>query len=187
MEEEIMRCLKVLREGGTILYPTDTIWGIGCDATNHDAAAKIYRIKRRTETKSMIILVDDPEKISGYVAAVPEIAWSLIANDDSPLTIIYPVAKNLAANVVSGDGSVAIRVVRHEFCHTLIRLFGKPIVSTSANISGTSPPLDFHDIDPEIIREVDYAVGGSVIPGTASKPSRIVKINPDGELVIIRN
>jgi len=143
IELEIEQCLKVLRNGGTILYPTDTIWGIGCDATNSKAVNKIYRLKKRVESKSLIILLDTPEKIKNYVTQVPEIALDLLENIDRPLTIIYPGAKNLAKNVIAEDNSIAIRIVKNEFCRKLIHEFDKPIVSSSANISGEPSPLVF--------------------------------------------
>jgi L-threonylcarbamoyladenylate synthase len=141
MEKDIEKCYKVLRKGGIILYPTDTIWGIGCDATNHKAVQRIYDIKRRKETKSMIILLNDILKLEFYVEKVPAIAFDLINKYDNPLTIIFPNAKNIAKNVIADDGSIAIRIVKDEFCKWLLNLFNKPIVSTSANISGEETPL----------------------------------------------
>lgn len=187
MEEDISSCLKVLQSGGTILYPTDTIWGIGCDATDYLAVEKVYALKKRTESKSLIILLDDPEKIKEYVTSVPAIAWDLLQHVETPLTIIYPAAKNLAGNVVAGDGSVAIRIIRTEFCKRLIRAFGKPIVSTSANIAGEDPPLTFRNISQEILRGVDYIADESLDQFGLLKPSRIIKLNPNGEFHIIRN
>jgi len=186
MEAEIQKCLKVLRNEGSILYPTDTIWGIGCDATNSRAVEKIYRLKLRLERKSMIILLDEARKIGEYVSTIPEIAWDLLNNVDTPLTIIYPNAKNLADKVIAADGSVAIRIVKTEFCRRLISEFGKPIVSTSANISGAKPPLVYSKISPEIIRKVDYAVGESFGHVRELRPSRIIKLNENGEFQIIR-
>jgi L-threonylcarbamoyladenylate synthase len=186
MEEAIRLSLKALRSGGTLLYPTDTVWGIGCDATSEKAVEKVYRIKQRTESKSLIVLLDDPRKISRYVSSVPGIAWDLLDRIDTPLTIIYPGARGLAGNVVAADGSVAIRIVNHEFCHILIASFGKPIVSTSANISGDPPPLTYRHIAPEIIQGVDYAVPESLGPLQEVKPSRIIKLTPEGEFQIIR-
>ena len=186
MEEELKKCLKILEQGGTILYPTDTIWGIGCDATNAGAVEKIYRLKRRMERKSLIILLDEAEKIRNYVFSIPEIAWDLLKSVDTPLTIIYPDAKNLAKNVIADDGSVAIRIVKNEFCSRLISLFGKPIVSTSANISGENPPVGFRTVAREIIDGVDYAVDESLEEIHELKPSRIIKLNQNGEFRIIR-
>jgi L-threonylcarbamoyladenylate synthase len=186
IDQEVSQCLKVLTSGGTILYPTDTIWGIGCDATNAGAVMKIYRLKKRMENKSLIILLDDTSKLPNYTEEVPDVAWDLLRNVDTPLTIIYPKAKNLAANVSAGDGSVAIRIVRNEFCKRLIQSFGKPIVSTSANPSGIGPPLLYRHIDKGIIHGVDYAVDSSLDEIHSPKPSRIIKLETTGEFHIIR-
>jgi L-threonylcarbamoyladenylate synthase len=186
MEQEIQKCLEVLRRGGTILYPTDTIWGIGCDATNKDAVKKIYRLKKRLESKSLIILLDDPLKISRYVKTVPDIAWDLMKSVDSPLTIIYPNAQNLAKNVIAEDNSIAIRVVKNEFCIRLIHEFDKPVVSSSANISGDPTPMVFKNISPDISRNVDYVVNLYQDLFREVKPSRIIKLKANGEFQIIR-
>jgi L-threonylcarbamoyladenylate synthase len=187
IEREIQHCLKVLRSGGTLLYPTDTIWGIGCDATDSMAVDKVYLLKRRMERKSLIVLLDEEEKIRNFVTVVPEIAWDLLKNVDTPLTIIYPDAKNLAANVIADDHSVAIRIVRNDFCRRLIREFGKPIVSTSANISGHNPPDIFKNISSEIINGVDYVVDESLDLLQQVKASRIIKLNLNGKFRIIRH
>ena len=158
MDEQIKLAVKVLREGGTILYPTDTIWGIGCDATNEVAVAKIYQIKQRVDSKSMLTLIDNPNRLLQYVNQVPEIAWEILDVADKPLTIIYPNAKNLASNLIASDGSVGIRVVNHDFCRRLISVFSKPIVSTSANISGEPSPKSFYFISEGIKSAVDYIV-----------------------------
>ncbi len=185
-EQEIQQCLSVLKNGGIILYPTDTIWGIGCDATNQAAVEKIYHLKKRTDSKSMIILVDEANRVMDYVKVVPEIAWDLIEYADSPLTVIYPGAMKLAPNVIAEDQSVAIRVVRNEFCRRLIRLLHKPIVSTSANITGKTPPAGFKDISAEIIAGVDYCVNQTIDQGRNLKPSQIIKLEINGEFRIIR-
>lgn len=187
IQQEIQSCLKILRSGGTILYPTDTIWGIGCDATDSTAVAKIYQLKQRMERKSLIILLDDAKKLNHYASKIPEIAWDLIKNVDTPLTIIYQDAKNLADNVIAEDGSIAIRIVRNEFCRELIHAFGKPIVSTSANISGATSPQNFRNIIQEIIQGVDYVVDESLEQIHELKPSRIIKLNQNGEFHIVRN
>jgi len=186
MQREIDQCLTVLRAGGTILYPTDTIWGIGCDATNYQAVQKVYHLKKRVESKSLIILLDDADRLTDYMVFVPEIAFDLVKNVDTPLTIIYPNSKNLASNVVAEDQSIAIRIIKTEFCSRLIRGFGKPIVSTSANISGTKPPLTYKNILPEIINGVDYVVDPSLGELRVVQPSRIIKLNENGEFRIIR-
>jgi len=185
-DEEISRCIRILKEGGILLYPTDTIWGIGCDATNAAAVEKIYKLKNRTESKSMIILTDTPERIQRYVKVMPEMAWDLIDFAESPLTIIYPEGQNLAANVIADDRSVAIRVVKDEFCRQLIRQLGKPIVSTSANLSGEIPPVNYNAIDQRIIEGVDHAVDASFGQPGNFRPSQIIKLEVNGEFRIIR-
>ena len=186
MEEEIQRCIAVLKRGGTILYPTDTIWGIGCDATNFKAVEKIYKVKRRSETKSLIILVDDPTKIEHYVKEIPVITWDLMENIDRPITIIYPNARNLPKNVIAEDNSIAIRIVRNEFCIRLIREFGKPIVSSSANVSGEPAPLVFRRVSENMRKSVDYVVNLYQDLLQEVRPSRIIKLKENGEFNIIR-
>ena len=186
-DQEIRDCLQTLKSGGTLLYPTDTIWGIGCDATNTLAVEKVFRIKGRMESKSLIILLDTAEKLSDYVSVIPEIAWDLLENVDTPLTIIYPDAKNLAKKVIADDGSIAIRIVKNEFCRILISEFGKPIVSTSANISGQNPPMTYKNIPDQIIRGVDHVVDESLFQLQQVKASRIIKLNQNGEFLIIRH
>ena len=154
-DEDIKSSLTILKNGGVILYPTDTIWGLGCDATNTAAVEKIFRIKSRSESKSLLILVDGENMLERYVKEVPEIVYELIKVSEGPLTIIYPEGKNLAAGVCSEDGSVGIRVCREEFCNELIRCFRKPIVSTSANHSGRPAPENFGDVDKSVIDSVD--------------------------------
>lgn len=187
MEEEIKNSVKVLKSGGTLVYPTDTIWGIGCDATNSKAVNKIYKLKKRSKNKNLIVLIDDKNKLENYVKSIPEIAWGLIDNVDKPLTIIYPEGKNLAKNILGPDGSVAIRITKGEFCKKLIREFGKPIVSTSANISGNTPPLSFRKIPKEIIDKVDYVVNLYRDTINEVKASTIIKfINEEEEFTIVR-
>ncbi len=187
MEEEINKCIEVLKKGGTILYPTDTVWGIGCDATNEEAVDKIYRLKKRINIKSLIILLDSVESISSYVKTIPEIAWDLMKNVDKPLTIIYPNAQNLPKNVVAEDNSIAIRIVKEEFCNRLIQTYGKPIVSSSANISGERAPLVFKCVSKEMLKGVDYVVNLYQDRLQEVKPSRIIKLNENGEFNIIRS
>lgn len=186
MEKDIANCIEVLKKGGTILYPTDTIWGIGCDATNQKAVDKIYRIKKRLESKSLIILLDSAEKLSEYVKEIPEIAWDLMKSVEKPLTIIYPEAKNLPKNVTGEDNSIAIRIVKNEFCQRLIKEFGKPIVSSSANISGELPPMVFKCVPQEVIDAVDYTVQAQQDVLREVKPSRIIRLQANGEFNIIR-
>ena len=186
MEKEINKAIEVLKKGGTILYPTDTIWGIGCDATNSKAVQKVLKIKYRLKNFSFIILVEKDRRISDYVEQVPEITWDLLSGFDLPVTVIYPKAKNLAKNVMAKDGSIAIRVVKYEFCQRLIAKFGKPIVSTSANISGEQPPVMFKDISDEFKKEVDYVVQIHQEKLSKVKASTIIKIKLNGEFDIIR-
>lgn len=186
MEEEIQNALQALRKGGSILYPTDTVWGIGCDAKNKDAVAKIYKIKERAEYKSMVVLVCDEQMLNRYVKEVPAIAWDLIEAAEEPLTIIYPDARGLANNLIAADGSIGIRLVKDEFCKNLIHKFGKPIVSTSANISGEDTPKTFNDIKLDILNKVDYIVNYRKEELNNSKSSTIIKVEMNGEFKIIR-
>ncbi len=186
MKNEIKNCVEVLKKEGTILYPTDTIWGIGCDATSQKAVEKIYRLKKRLESKSLIILLADMKEISKYVKTIPDIAWDLMKNVERPLTIIYPNAQNLAKNVIAEDHSIAIRIVKNKFCKALIRAFGKPIVSSSANIAGEQPPMVFKRVSKEIVDHVDYVVKMYQDVLQEVKPSRIIKLKENGEFHIIR-
>ena len=183
---EIVNAIKVLSEGGIILYPTDTIWGIGCDATNDEAVKKIFLLKKRSESKSMIVLLDQESKLLSYVKQVPEVAWDLIEFAEKPMTIIYDGAKNIAPHVIAEDGSVGIRVTKDEFCKRLIGKFRKPIVSTSANISGKDVPEGFEKIDPAIISGVDYVVNLRQNEKNNSSASTIIKLGLHGEIKIIR-
>jgi L-threonylcarbamoyladenylate synthase len=186
MDKEISAALETLQKGGIILYPTDTIWGLGCDATNEDAVSKIYSIKQRRDEKSMLILLDDAEKLHDYVRQVPDIAWNLIEVADKPLTLIYPGAQNLAENLIAEDGSIGIRIVRDEFCRKLINRFRKPIVSTSANVSGMPWPPNFQKIDRNILKLADYIVNLRQKEEARGKPSGIIKLGPSGEVLVIR-
>lgn len=186
LRDEINKALEVLKQGGLILYPTDTIWGIGCDATNKEAVEKVYALKQRTESKSLIVLVDNDSKLLSYVREVPEIAYDLIEYAEHPLTIVYSNAKNLAENAINEDGSIGIRVTSHAFCKELIQRFRKPIVSTSANISGQKSPANFSEIDEEIINGVDYVVDFEQQDLTIKRPSTIMKLEPDGKFAFIR-
>jgi len=186
MTDEINKALDILKDGGLILYPTDTIWGIGCDATNRDAVERIYRIKKRDDSKSMLILLDSENRLPSYVREVPEVAWELIEAADRPLTIIYPGAKNIAANLVADDGSAGIRITRDPFCKSLISRFRKPLVSTSANISGQPAPSIFSEITSEIRDSVDYIVRWRQEDIKKSAPSSIIKLDNSGRFTIIR-
>ena len=175
-----------MHKGGVILYPTDTIWGIGCDATNEEAVRRIYEIKQRADTKTMLVLTDNPVKIQTFVRDMPELAWDLIELSDKPLTIVYDGARNLAANLIAEDGSIGIRVTTEEFSEALCRQFRKPIVSTSANISGTAAAANFNEISQEIIDAVDYVVEYRQDDYRKSTPSGIIKLSENGTVKIIR-
>ncbi len=186
LRDEIEKALKVLKDGGVILYPTDTVWGLGCDATNEEAVAKINKIKGRAEDKSFIILLDSDNKLQSYVNEVPEVAYDLIEYAENPLTIVFSNAKNLAKNVINTDGSVGIRVVKHAFCEQLIQRFRKPVTSTSANISGQPSPATFDEISAEILDAVDYVVSWEQELKEKRKPSTIMKLAPGGQFSFIR-
>lgn len=173
--------------GGVILYPTDTIWGIGCDATNEEAVRKVYDLKKRSDSKALIVLTDNPVKLEYYLSEVPSLAYDLIdASADKPLTIIYDRARNLAPNLIAEDGSIAIRITEEKFSQELCRRFRKAIVSTSANISGEPSPSNFSEISAEIKDGVDYIVGYRQHDTFRAKPSSIIKLSNNGEIKIIR-
>ena len=186
MQEEIKNALKVLRKGGIILYPTDTIWGIGCDATNAHAVDKVYEIKKRSEKRAMLVLVDSADRVWDYVNEVPEIAEQLAAVSDKPLTIVYPEAIRLASNLVPEDKTIGIRITSDPFCQQLIKKFNKAIVSTSANVSGTPHPEHFSDIDTEIKQAVDYIVNCRQNDKNSPAPSSVIKIGLGGQVEILR-
>jgi L-threonylcarbamoyladenylate synthase len=185
-EDDLKAALSVLKAGGVILYPTDTVWGLGCDATNSEAVKKVYAIKKREDNKSLIILMDNVNRIGQYVTSVPEIAYELIDVTDTPLTIIYPGGKNLAPNLLSEDESIGIRICSDDFASELISRFRKPIVSTSANISGEKTPAVFYDISAEITGLVDYIVKYRQDDQVQHTPSSIIKIESNGSIKIIR-
>ena len=178
--------LAVLKSGGVILYPTDTVWGLGCDATNEAAVQKIFAIKRREAAKSLVLLAADLDMVARYIRQIPSIAIDLVEVNDAPMTLIYPGAQGLAPSVVAEDGSVGIRIPLHAFCKDLIRRFRRPLVSTSANISGEPAPATFAQISPEILSAVDYTVPRQLEAGATGKPSQIIKLGLDGEVKIIR-
>lgn len=186
MQAEITKAIQVLKKGGTILYPTDTVWGIGCDATSSKAVSKVYHIKSRVEKKSLIILVDEVETIKNYVDNFPEQVEDLINNYHKPLTIVFPKAKNLAKNILANDGTVGIRVVRHEFCKRLIKEFGKPIVSTSANVSGSPTPILYREISDYIKEKVNHVVDWDQNKMEPASPSTVIKIDENGSYELIR-
>ncbi|MBL7749508.1 MAG: threonylcarbamoyl-AMP synthase [Chitinophagaceae bacterium] len=184
-DNDIEQCLQVLRAGGLILYPTDTVWGIGCDATNADAVEKVYQLKKRPDEKAMIILLSDEREVLQYVAAPDLQVFDYLEQQSKPTTVIYEGAIGLADNLVAADGSIAIRICKEEFCRHLIKRFRKPIVSTSANISGQPPAKLFADISEEIKSGVDYIVQYRQADTTVSAPSAIVKWE-NGDVVVIR-
>ncbi|HCE57666.1 MAG TPA: threonylcarbamoyl-AMP synthase [Prolixibacteraceae bacterium] len=186
MIDDIKKALEVLKNGGVILYPTDTIWGIGCDATNEAAVQRIYQIKKRADSKSMLVLMENPALLDRYVAEVPEIAWDLVEVATTPLTVIYPGAKNLAKNLVAEDGSVGIRFTKEAFTIQLLQRFRRPIVSTSANVSGEKSPAVFAEISEEIKNQVDYMVEYRQDDNTPAQPSSIIKLGAGGQIEIIR-
>lgn len=186
IREEIKKACEVLQKGGVILYPTDTVWGIGCDATNEEAVKRVYEIKRRTDSKAMLVLVDSDVKVDYYVQDVPEVAWDLIQYATKPLTVIYDGARNLAPNLIGEDGSVGIRVTSEEFSKQLCFRFRKAIVSTSANISGQPAPASFGEIQEEIKQAVDYIVGYRQDEPSGAKPSSILKLGKGGLIKVIR-
>ena len=186
MKAEIDAALEVLKRGGIILYPTDTIWGLGCDATNAEAIDRIYKLKQRAESKSMICLVSDFKMLNQFVQTVPEVAYDILKYAIKPTTIVYDDPIRVAENVVAADNTLGIRVVQDEFCRNLIRKFKRPIVSTSANISDRPAPSSFDDISPEIIEGVDYAVNWNRSKKN-SRPSAIIKLGKDGTVTVIRN
>ena len=185
-KNDIEQCLTVLQNGGIILYPTDTVWGIGCDATNENAVAKIYALKNRIESKSMIILLAEESEILKYTSPQTNQIFDYLKGIHKPVTVIYPNAKNLAKNIVNTDGTVGILIAKDDFCKELINSFGKPIVSSSANVSGYPTPGLFSDIDVIIKSGVDYIVHYRQDDDEPKSPSTIIKINEDGNIEIIR-
>ena len=185
-EEEVQRTVSFLKAGKTILYPTDTIWGVGCDATNSKACDKVFAVKQRPASKSLIVLVDSVDRLQDYVVNVPAIACDLIKAAKKPLSIIYAEGKNLARNV-SSDKSICIRVVNHEFCKEVIRRLGRPITSTSANLSGQPSPLTYNDITEEMKQSVDYTVQLYHDVMERPKSSTIIRLFEDNTFEIVRN
>ncbi len=186
MIEDIKAAIETLQKGGVILYPTDTIWGIGCDACNEEAVKRIYAIKKRIDSKSMLVLMENAALLERYVDEVPEIAYDLIELTDKPLTIIFDGARALAKNLIADDGSIGIRITSEAFSSELIRRFKRPVVSTSANISGNPSPACFDEIDQEIIDSVDYVVRFRQEDTQKAVPSSIMKLGRSGEIKIIR-
>ena len=179
--------INLLQNGGLILYPTDTVWGLGCDATNEEAVKKIYDLKQRSESKALIVLAKDEKMLENYVEEIPTEVANILATAKRPTTIIYPKAKNLASNLVAADGSIAIRIPQDDFCQKLLKQWKKPLVSTSANISGEPTPIHFEEITQAIKRQVDYSVDCQVFDiKISTQPSRILKVGERGEVTVLR-
>ena len=187
LQEEIEKSVELLRKGKILLYPTDTIWGIGCDATNSKAVQRLYKIKERDKNKSMIVLLDSVEKLELYIKKVPPITYDLIQNSVSPLTIVYSGAKNLAKNLIASDGTIAIRIVSGEYCTPVIRMLDKPLVSTSANISGEPSASSFYQINKSILDKVDHVVEVFRDRVRTVKPSTLIKIEENGKFMVLRS
>lgn len=185
MKQDIDKSLITLKKGGTLLYPTDTVWGIGCDATNTDAVKKIYALKKRTESKTMICLVSDYKMLQNYINDIPKLADNILNYITEPTTIIYDKPIHIAKNLIAEDGSIAVRIVKEGFAHQLIKKLNKPIVSTSANIANNPAPKSFEEIPSAILKGVDYVVN---LPHEKKdvKPSAIIKLSNDGTIKIIR-
>lgn len=198
-KEDIQAALRVLREGGIIVYPTDTVWGLGCDATNAEAVKRLYALKEREDSKSMLVLLDSPAKLNYYVTDVPEAAWALLEasdysensdysefSDQKPLTIIYPGARNIAANLIAEDGSIGIRITHEPFSKALCEQLRHPLVSTSANISGHPTARFFHEIEQAVLDRADYVCRYRREDDVPCEPSSIIQVNADGTFRIIR-
>ncbi len=186
MKDEIEKATEVLRRGGVILYPTDTVWGIGCDATCDQAVARVYALKQSTDKHAMTVLVGSVNDVGRYVKRVPEVAWQLFEVADSPLTLILPGGAGVAPGLIPESGTIGIRVPQHEFCSLLLRRLGRPLVSTSANISGQATPLTFGEIAAEIRAGVDMIVDRRFEGKPTRRPSSIISVGPGGEVKIIR-
>ncbi len=185
-DEDIKQAIEVLRRGGVILYPTDTVWGLGCDASNEKAVERIFEIKQRADGKALICLVDSADRLQRYVRDVPPVAWDVIELAEKPLTVILNNACNLAPNLVAEDGSVGLRVTREEFSNRLCYRYQKALVSTSANVSGEPAPANFDEISDGIKQAVDYIVHARRTEKAKATPSSIIKLGPNGEVTLIR-
>ena len=185
-KQEVAETVEVLKKGGIILYPTDTVWGIGCDATNPEAVEKIYRLKQSENKKSMLILLDNIDKVSLYPDDIPAVAWELFELSDKPLTLILPKAKRIADNLIPEEGTLGVRVVKHDFCEAVIRKLGRPLVSTSANISGKPSPVHFSEIADAIKQGVDKVVPVEYEGKPTGTPSSIIKLGTGSEVQVIR-
>ena len=185
-EQDIKNAIEAMKKGGVILYPTDTVWGIGCDATNAEAVKRVYDIKQRDDSKALICLVDSDDRLQRYVRNVPDVAWQLIDCVEKPTTLILDGAVNLAPNLIAEDDSIGIRITKEAFSHELCYRFQKAIVSTSANISGEPAAQNYRDIDPRILEKVDYVCWTRRQEHQPHQPSSIIKLSADGQVVIIR-
>ena len=185
-DKDIKAAIEVMKKGGVILYPTDTVWGIGCDATNPEAVETVFKIKHREDSKALICLVDSEARLQRYVRDVPNVAWDIIELATKPVTVILDGAVNLAHNLMAEDGSVALRVTREPFSNQLCYRFQKPIVSTSANISGEPPASNFKDIAPDLLEAVDYVCTSRRQEKKPHTPSSIVRLRQNGEVEVIR-
>lgn len=185
MNEEVHKAYEVIKEGGIILYPTETVWGIGCDATNPEAVAKIYALKQREETKSMIVLMNGEKMIYNVFKNIPEVAWQILDLSEKPTTLILDNPRNIAPNLIAPDKTLGMRIIKEPFCYKLLERMKKPLVSTSANISGMPTPVNFKEISSEIIKGVDYVVNLQQEKMTG-KPSAIIKLTADSQVKVIR-
>lgn len=185
-DNDLKNACDVMRKGGIILYPTDTVWGIGCDATNPSAVAKVYKLKQRCDSKALIVLLGDENQLHRYVDNIPDIAYELIEASIKPLTIVFEQGRNLCKELCAEDGSIGIRITRERFSQQLCKSFQRPIVSTSANISGTPTPLTFKEINDEIKKGVDYIVKQRQAENAYNQPSSVIKLNNDGSFKILR-
>ncbi len=187
MNEDLKCAVETLKNGGIILYPTDTIWGIGCDANNPEAVDRIYRLKKRPDRKSMLVLLGNENQLEQYIREIPEIVWQLLKVAENPITIVYPGAKNLAPNLIAENESIGIRIPKDDFCLELLHRFRRPVVSTSANVSGQPSPSFYNEISKEIKDGVDYIVKWRQNDNKKLLPSSILEVGPGGEIRIIRS
>jgi L-threonylcarbamoyladenylate synthase len=185
LNQEVHNAYEIIKEGGIILYPTDTVWGIGCDATNPEAVAKIYKLKQREETKSMIVLMNGEKMMYNVFKEIPEVAWQILDLSEDPTTLILDNPRNVAPNLIAPDKTLGIRMVKQPFCYKLMERMKRPLVSTSANISGQPTPKTFKEISPEIVKGVDYVVNLPLEKMTG-KPSVIIKLTSDSQVKVIR-
>lgn len=185
LNQEIHNAFQVILNGGIILYPTDTVWGIGCDATNSEAVKKIYALKKRVESKSMIVLMNGEKMMYNVFNDIPEVAWQILDLSEKPITLILDQPKNVAPNIIAKDNTLAVRIVKETFCYKLMERMKRPLVSTSANISGQPTPKSFKEISPDIIKGVDYVVNLHR-DKICNKPSTIIKLTLDSQVKIIR-